>query len=327
MIFLLRALRILKDALFSPFLPLTTRLHLLTLQPITLLTYTIEWIQTKPRQTHKAKAKAPLHLNIHGGALLSGLPEGNARFCSQLAEKSGAVVVSSTSYRYVHVHGLPDAHEDVQDVAAWLSLNAERRWNADPKLLTVSGFSAGGDLALAVAQGVAGTEVAVKGSVTFYGVADLRLPPWQKPKPDGYPTKDHLAFLQPLFDAYAGPNRVRDMENPLLHPTLARIETLPRNMMFVVESADILYEEPVAMTRRLEEEAKAINPGGRLPEQPDGEATVVRTNVFEGQIHGWSELPSPAIDVSKRTKVLGDAIAFLSAVYRSSIWIHSCRLK
>jgi acetyl esterase/lipase len=193
--FIFRALRILKDAIFAPNLPLRTRFHLLLLQPITLLTYTIEWtisrkfphsqeiqipLKRAPGQTVRAtiyipksaltqSKKVPLHLNIHGGAFLGGLPEGNARFCAELAEKSGAVVVS-TSYRYAPVHTFPDAHEDVQDVAEYLIQNAERLWNADPRLFTVSGFSVGGNLALAIAQGLAGTEFEVRGSTTFYAV-------------------------------------------------------------------------------------------------------------------------------------------------------------
>lgn len=194
--FFIRALRIIKDSLFARNLPLRTRFNLLLLQPITLLTYTIEWVISRkfphsheiqiplkrvPGHTVRAVVyipksaltqsgkKVPLHLNIHGGAFLGGLPEGNARFCAELAHKSGAVVVS-TSYRYAPVHTFPDAHEDVQDVAEYLTQNAEKLWNADPRLLTVSGFSVGGNLALAVAQGLAGTEFEVRGSATFYAV-------------------------------------------------------------------------------------------------------------------------------------------------------------
>jgi acetyl esterase/lipase len=192
--FLIRALRILKDAIFST-LPLRTRLRLLLLQPIVFITYTVEWsvsrwfpydniihipLKRRPGSLRavvyipKASSspflkKRPIHLNIHGGAFLGGLPEGNGRFCSQLAEKTGAVVVS-TSYRYAPRHVFPAAHEDVQDVASFLVENAEKLWNADPELLTVSGFSAGGNLALAVAQSLAGTAHAIKGCTTFCGV-------------------------------------------------------------------------------------------------------------------------------------------------------------
>ncbi|KAL6230392.1 Alpha/Beta hydrolase protein [Aspergillus navahoensis] len=353
--FLLRALRFLKDALLAPSLPLSTRLHLLLLQPISLLTYTIEWsrgrrfphsheiwIPLRRTPGHPLRAvvylqpgpkvgKRPLHLNIHGGGFLGGLPEGNARFCWHLAQRSGAVVVS-TSYRYAPVHTFPAAHEDVQDVAEYLVRHAEEMFDADPACFTVSGFSAGGNLALGVAQGLAGAElkteagreVLIRGSVSFYGVLDLRLPPWEKPIPKGFPEKDPFSFVQPLFDAYAGPNRARDISNPLLHPTLADIKTLPQNMLFVVGDKDILCDETVTMVRRLEDEALHANRGnGSLRGQseddqsPDGKKVAVKMEVLQGQIHGWLELPSAVIDVNIRERVYGDAISFLKDVHRA----------
>lgn len=123
---------------------------------------------------------------------------------------------------------------------------------------------------------------------------DFRLPPWDKPKPPDFPAVDPLSFLQPLFDAYAGPNRARDMGNSLLHPTLADLSVLPQNVLFVVGGADILRDETVKMAERLEQEAKASNRERKMdtPDEPDGRATVVRMNVAEGQIHGWTECES-----------------------------------
>ncbi|KAL3431023.1 Alpha/Beta hydrolase protein [Aspergillus tetrazonus] len=343
--FLIRAFRILRDAILST-LPLHTRLRLLLLQPISLITYTIEWSVSRQfpytseiqiplkRRAGSVRAvvytpksspslppgkKRPIHLNIHGGAFLGGLPEGNARFCSELAEKSGAVVISS-SYRYAPRHVFPAAHEDVQDVASFLLDNAEKIWNADPELFTVSGFSVGGNLALAVAQSVAGTPHAVKGSVGFCPVVDFRLPPWLKPKPSEFPAVDPLFFLQPLFDAYAGQNRLQNMENPMLHPILADIQALPQNMFFIIAGADILLQESQDMVQRLEDEARAINRAMGLPEGPkvpDGRSICVRNIKFDGQLHGWLELPSSVIDVSTRIRAFGETITFLRDVHRA----------
>ncbi|KAL4930511.1 putative lipase/esterase family protein, partial [Aspergillus undulatus] len=360
--FLLQALRILKDALFAPRLTLHTRALLLCLQPITFLTYTIQWAVSRkfphsaeipiplrragetvravvylppsyslPSQSQERRNKLPLHLNLHGGAFLGGLPEGNARFCHALAA-SGVVVVSS-AYRYAPVHTFPDAHEDALDVAVYLVNNAERLWGADPETLTVSGFSVGGNLALGVAQllsrqtqsepNLEGRGIQVCGLVSFEGVVDFRLPPWCKPKPDGFPKYDPLSFLMHLFDTYAGPNRARDYHNSLLHPTLADIRTLPRNMFFVVGGNDILLDETEGFTGRLEGEARMINRvnGVEVHEEdgkvePDGKTAVVRRFVAEGQIHGWTEMPSLAINVELRTKAFNEAIDFLRAVHR-----------
>lgn len=91
----------------------------------------------------------PLHLDVHGGAFLGGLAEYDATFCKLLADGTGAVVVS-TQYRCAPAHTFPAAHEDVEDVARWLLANAEEKLGADPELMTVSGFSAGANLALGI---------------------------------------------------------------------------------------------------------------------------------------------------------------------------------
>jgi thioesterase domain-containing protein len=205
-------------------------------------------------------------------------------------------------------------------------------WNADSELFTVSGFSVGGNLALAVAQSVAGTAHAVNG---FVGLCAVVQPPTIFGELN---SRDPLFFLQPLFDAYAGPNRLQNMENPILHPILADIQALPQNMFFIIAGADILLQESKDMVQRLEDEARAIKPARVLPEGPkvpDGRSICVRNIVFERQLHGWLDcefpchhihipsemlilvVPSSVIDVSTRTRAFGETITFLCNVHRA----------
>lgn len=184
----------LHDALFCTSIPFSYRWRLIALQPFSLLAYFLKWasfafskhkaviwIPLRRAPGHSVRAvvfdagcssresisKRPIHLDIHGGAFLGGIPEYDAPFCMELAKRTGAVVIS-TSYRYAPRYTFPTAHEDTQDVAAYLIDNCERLWGASPDLLTVSGFSAGGNLALGVAQDLAASKYHVKGSVTFY---------------------------------------------------------------------------------------------------------------------------------------------------------------
>ena len=114
---------------------------------------------------------SPLHLNVHGGVSLGGLPESNADFCDQLSNCTGAVVVSAT-YRFAPRHTFPAAHDDIDDIIRWLLKNAEEKLRANPRLLTVSGFSAGGNLVLGAAQSVkeygSTADAAVKAAIMFY---------------------------------------------------------------------------------------------------------------------------------------------------------------
>lgn len=191
------------DALTTRNLPWAYRWRLFALQPFSLIAYSIEsgpylfslsrpfkeeWLQVAEGHairvlvfddpTQKAANKGrlrPLHLDIHGGAFIGGLPEGDAPFCTKLAQKTGAVVVSA-SYRLAPVHPFPAAIDDIDMVVKYLQTHAVEKWGADPELMTTSGFSAGGNLALALTQQSSchlPAKTAIKGSVTFYAAVRL----------------------------------------------------------------------------------------------------------------------------------------------------------
>jgi len=204
-----------------------------------------------PSPTGDENRLRPLHLDCHGGAFVGGLPESDAAFCARVAQETGAIVISTT-YRYAPKHHFPAAIDDVEAVVAYLREHAKERYGADPSLMTVSGFSAGGNLALAASLSVSG---AVKAAVTFYSSVDMRFKPWEKPKPPGFPPKDPLAFLLPLFDSYPGPVRAENMSNPRLSPILGDMEDLPENILMVIPGIDILVHEQITFIQRLTEEA------------------------------------------------------------------------
>ena len=194
--FLLTMWHPLTDALFAPW-PLRHRWLLLTLLPISILTFTyhaLPYLFTRPFVVHHIptrrpgetlralvynypsrlsnpikEGKRPLHIDIHGGGFIGGIPEYDARFCTQLAETTGAVVIS-LSYRFAPRYPFPAAHDDIEDALSWLLNNAEGVFGADPRCLTVTGFSAGGNLALGALLGRKDNrgENVVKGVVTFF---------------------------------------------------------------------------------------------------------------------------------------------------------------
>ncbi|KAI4281721.1 MAG: hypothetical protein L6R38_003471 [Xanthoria sp. 2 TBL-2021] len=326
------------DALFAP-RPLPHRWRLLLFLPITLLSYTMRsipylfsrpfetcFIPTRrqgesiralvynhPKRCSRLKKKRPLHIDVHAGGFIGGLPEDSAPLCTQVAESTGAVVVSVT-YRFAPRYPFPAAHDDVADALAWLVNNAEERFGADVDLVTVSGISAGGNLALGAMLGAkdsTGSNL-IKGAVTFYSPMDLRLPPWEKRKPPGFPSFDPMRFMLPLFDAYAEPGRIRDIDNARLHPTLASVHDLPSNMLFVIPTIDFLMYEQLEMVERLQREATEE----ARKQMPNHSNRRIEKMIFEGQWHGWLELPSWAIDESTRRKAFTATCDFLTDVHR-----------
>lgn len=164
------------DALFTWKLSFSYRWRLLLLQPLGFLAfcikvlpwsfsdaYTVHWIPTRARHSIRCivfrppprsrwpKPLRPIHLDIHGGGFMGGVPEYDAVFAEMVARRTGAVVVCAT-YRFAPVHPFPAAHDDIDDVVRYLHQHAEDKFGADPQLMTISGFSAGGNLALSLSH-------------------------------------------------------------------------------------------------------------------------------------------------------------------------------
>lgn len=115
--------------------------------------------------------------------------------------------------------------------------------------MTVGGFSAGGNLALASTQQRAchaPSRTAYKAAVTFYGVMNLRLKPSEKPRP--------------LDDAERA--RTDHVDDPRMSPMLAELETLPRDVLLIVPAVDILVHEQLTFAERIRGEIDA-DPSGR----------------------------------------------------------------
>lgn len=338
---------------FNPFnsLPFDLRWRLLVFQPIVLLINLMKYIPwvlshsyttihipnrhgghlrtlifhppvLKPQRDKQPTALAPLHVSIHAGGFMGGIPEYNAAFASLLSSHTGAVVVLP-SYRFAPLHPFPAAIDDIDDVFAWLRSHAAQRLGADPSLLTVSGFSAGANLALAATQqqqqqqpdhpsasaSATATTTEIKASVTFYAPVDLRSPPHEKPKPAGFPgIAGPIAAILPLSDAYVarrssgaalGPLSRDDQKNltdPRLHPALAELRTLPQRMLFVIPTLDILLHEQLVFVERLRRELAESGSSS------DGRRAV-ESLIVEGQWHGWVERGSlPPLCVEEKRK-------------------------
>lgn len=137
--------------------------------------------------------------------------------------------------------------------------------------------------------------------------------------------------MLPLFDAYAEPGRIRDIDNARLHPTLASLHDLPSNMLFVIPTIDFLMYEQLEMVERLQKES-AEEDRKKIPDHPNRR---IEKMIFEGQWHGWLEctfptlkycltfwlkrcspVPSWAIDESTRRQAFTAACDFLTDAHR-----------
>ncbi|WYZ37095.1 hypothetical protein EsH8_II_000601 [Colletotrichum jinshuiense] len=340
---MLRTIRDIALALFRPALdalfcgrrlPWSLRWRLLALQPIAFLTnslalapylfrrpYTTIYIPVGPGRSLRAlvfrepgagtgrDGLRPLHVDCHAGGFIGGIPEASAPFCSLLARETGAVVVS-LSYRLAPAHPFPAAIDDVDAALAHLRDHAAADLGADPRLMTVSGASAGGNLALAAGQRAPSTEFAARAAVAFYAPVDLRPRPQDKPRPAGFPARDPMAFLQPLYDSYAAPTRARDPDDPRMSPCLAREEALPERMLLVVPAVDILVHEQLAFVERVKRER----------EEKGKPADTVEALYLEDAFHGWLEVPNAVVPLEKKMIMWGKGLELIQKVHEQYNW-------
>lgn len=116
---------------------------------------------------------------------------------------------------------------------------------------------------------------------------DLRLKPSEKPRPltaagvDRMPKNDPSRVLFPLMDAYAERAREEHKDDPRLSPMLARMETLPPDVLLIVPAVDILVHEQLTFARRIREEIDADFHGM-------GKGRSFESVVYEDGFHGWT---------------------------------------
>lgn len=290
------------DAVFST-LPLNDRWRLFLFQPLTLLaalltapsflfktSYRVIYIPTRsgPKRClvfqppKRSSVLRPLHIDFHGGGFIGGFPEQGARWCELFAKETGSVVVSG-SYRLAPRHVYPAANEDVEDIITHLVAHAGD-FGVDAGLLTVGGSSAGGTLTLGSSTRL--PPGLVKAWVGFCAPVDLEKRPRDKLRPTGFPRFDPVAFLEPLFDAYAGAAREENREDQRCHPTLAERGQLPPCLLFVCAGIDILLHEQKVMVERLRRERKT------------GEEDAVEMMLVKREFHGFVECKSSLVDIA-----------------------------
>ncbi|KAF2455310.1 hypothetical protein BDY21DRAFT_350399 [Lineolata rhizophorae] len=137
---------------------------------------------------------------------------------------------------------------------------------------------------------------------------DLRVSAPQKRKPPNFPSTDPFPFLHALVDSYAFPAKPASDTDPRCNPILADLDMLPENILMNIAAVDILLYEQLEFIEKLKRQLEAD------PERNRGRK--VEAKVYDGQLHGWLELPSIAIDESTRQECWDLDVAFIKDIHR-----------
>lgn len=277
-------------------------------------------------------AKRPMVVNFHGGGFVLGSATDDALWAGALMKAVDAVVFS-VNYRLAPEYPYPKAVEDCADSIIQIARRADE-FGVDADRIIVSGFSAGGSLALASwvllqqpqrwGYDLAGSAPKIAGFTLFYPLLD-----WTMDRPSKRDTcvKPDMTLshnLTDLFDAsYVFPKIPREeRDDPRLSPGLMSpelLEHMPPVHLCICEY-DMLHAEGHIFADRLEEAGREITVrvvkeakhawDKAPPMRPKDSVHVEYAYAFES-MKNWVSLPGlqrTGSRVSEIIRVTGDAL-------------------
>lgn len=235
--------------------------------------------------------KVPVVLDFHGGGFIMGSPLEQAPYAAMMARELGAVVIS-VSYRIGPFHQFPAAIHDAEDVLGAIldtdqvskaskvlrneiqryfgmtveevrkkkkthALNDIQNMTLDPSHLAISGFSAGGNIALNMAIWVPPCPQLFTPPATTSGMGAQTPNITRGPSP--------ADTFSPLLPPVRAPTMLDDICQPwpsLLPPEKVQPRLLPLLLFYPSLDARLLPHE-----RPMKDMPSALNPDDKKPQQ------------------------------------------------------------
>lgn len=225
------------------------------------------------KPTEETKKPSPVLLNLHGSGFILPLHGSDDEFCALVARKTSYTVLDM-QYRLAPENPFPAALNDVEDAVNWV---LQRSDEYDLDHFAISGFSAGGNLALATCGAVFPKDT-FHSVLAFYPSTDKSVDPADRktPDPSGKVTP---AGMSRIFDSCYIPADV-DRKNPRVSPLFAAADAFPENCFFATGAMDNLCFEAEKLAAKIEE---------------TGSSNVVRRR-FEKCAHAWDKSCKPGTE-------------------------------
>ena len=191
-----------------------------------------------------AKNPSPVLVNLHGSGFVIPAHGMDDEFCRYIASKTDYTVLD-ISYRVAPENPFPAAVNDVEDAIKWV---LDRPAEFELSRIALSGFSAGGNLAL-VACSSTFSKGTFRSVVAFYPPTDLSTDPERKIAPDknGKPIPSIVARFFDKCYVPAG----NDLKDPSISPAFAPPENFPNEMIFITCAGDSLALEAEQLADRI----------------------------------------------------------------------------
>ena len=253
---------------------------------------------------------------IHGGGFVFGSPHDDDRWNKEFS-KAHNVLVVELNYGKAPWNPFPTPVYDLE--ALILAVYDDQSLPIDKDRIAIGGFSAGGNLTLALSSLPSVREkVKPRAAIPIYPVVDFTVSPEVKAASRYYKPglgvgkrgemTDYLLSMAPLFNWAYIPVK-HDLSDPLLSPYFADRSLLPPHLFFVGMELDMLAHEgwrlackfsgrPIPTTAKVGKEEPAEGEGLILDDErfsfehvEEGGEKTVRWLLVPDQIHGFDVIP------------------------------------
>ncbi|KNG86904.1 lipase [Aspergillus nomiae NRRL 13137] len=251
-------------------------------------------------QDIKEGRRFPVVVNFHGGGFTLGCPTDDSRWAQSVLAEVGAVMVS-VGYRRAPEHPFPAAVDDGVRAIQYLSAHAIEL-GLDVSRIALSGFSAGGNLAVTLVDASA-SDVHIVAIFCWYPILDFEESRELRRNASIMPDKTLPEFFTNLFDEAYLPDLV-DRRSPYASPVRAAddllADALPHDIFLYICEWDMLLNEGQQFVRRLQDIGKHV-----------------RAMMIEKVPHAWDKSPNPWRDQEQVDILYRDACADMKAIFNA----------
>jgi acetyl esterase/lipase len=197
-------------------------------------------------------AKTPVLVNWHGSGFMFPLLGSDALYCSQIVRDTGITVIDA-DYRKGPETTFPGPLNDAIDTLKWVAAQDQ----FDVTRIGLSGFSAGGTIALAAASSSKEDrlEFEISTAIAMYPVTDLSIAPEAKTVPN--PKRPHPHFMQHLFNECYAPD-LDSRKHPRVSPSAADPAHFPATVLILTCDGDIFEPEASELAQKLDDGKRRV---------------------------------------------------------------------
>ncbi|KAI0406900.1 Alpha/Beta hydrolase protein [Xylaria palmicola] len=249
----------------------------------------------------ESREPLPVLVNWHGSGFIVPNLGSDALFCARTAQHAGIAVLDA-DYRKGPETPFPGAVHDVEDTLLWVASQSRQ---FDPTRVAVSGFSAGGNLAIVAAttlrRKLAGA-VNIRALLSIYPLINLAAPPETKRVPR--PIRPFPPWLLRVFnDCYAPDPDTRT--DPIVSPYFADVADFPDTVALVTCEGDNLRPEVQELGERLR--------------QSNGDKRKIIEHICEGVYHGFDNgsVSPGSVEDARREELYNLATNVLKDVFKA----------